>query len=103
MNRGLEHLSHENRLKELGEEKAPRRPYSCLPVPKGGLQDRWRGSFYQECSERTRGNGFKLKNFRFGLYIRKKFFIVRVMRTLNRLSTESVASLEVLQGQAEWD
>ena len=40
MIRGLEHLSYEERLRELGLfslEKAPGRPYSSLPVLKGGL------------------------------------------------------------------
>jgi len=39
--RGLEHLSYEDRLRELGlfglgEEKAAGRPYCSLPVPEGG-------------------------------------------------------------------
>jgi len=29
------------------EEKALRRPYSSLPVPEGGLQERWGGTFYK--------------------------------------------------------
>ena len=28
-----------------GEEKAPRRPYRGLPVPEGGLQECWGGTF----------------------------------------------------------
>ena len=30
-----------------GEEKAPGRPYSSLPVPEGGLQESWRGTFHK--------------------------------------------------------
>jgi len=30
-----------------GEEKAPGRPYSSLPVPEGGLQESRRGTFYK--------------------------------------------------------
>ena len=51
MIRGMEHLSYEDRLRvwvvQPGEEKAPGRPYSGLPVPKGGLQERWGGTFYK--------------------------------------------------------
>ena len=52
MIRGMEHLSCEERLRELGavqpgEEKAAGRPYSSLPVPEGALQDIWRGTFYK--------------------------------------------------------
>jgi len=52
MIRGMEHLSCEERLRELGavqpgEEKAAGRPYCSLPVPEGALQDIWRGTFYK--------------------------------------------------------
>jgi len=47
---GLEHLSSEERLRELwlfSLEKAPGRPDCSLSVPEGGLQERWRGTFYK--------------------------------------------------------
>jgi len=50
--RGLEHLSYEERLRELGviqpgEEKALGRFFCNLSVLKGVLQERWRQVFYK--------------------------------------------------------
>jgi len=57
-----------------GEEKAPGRPYNSLPVYKGGLEERL---FTKACRDRTRGNGFKLKEGRFILDMREKLFMMR--------------------------
>ena len=55
--------------------------------------------FTRECSDRTRGNGSKLKEGRFRLEIKKKFFPMRVVRPWPRVPREAVAapSLEVFK------
>ena len=59
--------------------------------------------FIKECSDGTRGNNFKLKEGRFRLAIRKKFFPVSVVRQWNRLPREAVAAPSLAVFQARLD
>ena len=78
-------------------------PYSSLPVPEGSCKRAGEGLLTRACSDRTRGHGFKLKEGRFRLDIRKKFFTMRVVRHWHRLPREVVdaPSLEVFKARLD--
>jgi len=59
--------------------------------------------FMRIWGNRTRGNGFKLKEGRLRPDIRKKFFAMRIVRHWNRLPRETVAapSLETFKAKLD--
>ncbi|KFV95958.1 hypothetical protein N326_09812, partial [Eurypyga helias] len=106
MIRVLEHLSCEDRMRELGLfslEKVAGRPYSSLPLPEGSYKEASGRLFTRVCSGRTRGNSFKLKEGRFTLDRRNKFFPERVMKHWNKLPREVVDAppLEVFKARLD--
>jgi len=84
MMRGLEHLSYEERLRELclfslKTRRLRRDVVNAYKYLQGGCQEDGARLFSVVPSNRTRGNGYKLKYRKFCLNMRKNFFTLRVM------------------------
>ncbi|KAK4824374.1 hypothetical protein QYF61_014034 [Mycteria americana] len=93
MIRGMECLSYEERLRELGllsleKRRLHRDLIAAFQYLKGAYKKDGDKLLSRACCDRTRDNGFKLKEGRFRLDTRKKFFMMMVVKHWNRLPRE---------------
>jgi len=96
------------RLRELGLFSLEKRrlqgdliaAFQCL---KGACKKAGEGLFARTCSYRTRGNAFKLKEGKFRLDIREKFFTMMIVRHWHTLPREAVGVpfLEVFKARLD--
>jgi len=107
--RGLEHLSCEERLRELGLFSLEKRRLggdltAAFQYLKGAYKKDGDKFFSRACCNRTRGNGFKVKEGRFRLAIKEKFFYDKGGETLAQVAQRGSGCPIPgnIQGQVGW-
>jgi len=107
MMRVLEPLCWEERLGELGlfslGKRRLRGELRAVASAWRGCERAGEGLVTEVWSDRTRGDDFKLKEGRFRLDVRKKFFPVRVVRSWPRWPREAVAAPSLAVFKARLD
>ncbi|KFP40703.1 hypothetical protein N324_12277, partial [Chlamydotis macqueenii] len=108
MIRVLEHLSYEDRLRELGLFSLEKRRLrgdliAAFQDLKGAYRKAGEKLFSRARCDRAGDNGFKIEGDRFRLDIRNKFFTVRVVEHWNRLPREMVDALILETFKAKLD
>ena len=107
MIRGLEHLCYEERLRELGLFSLEKRRLQgdltvAFQYMKGANKQEGEWLFTWVNSDRTRGNGFKLR-WDIQVDIRRKFFTQRVVKHWNRLPKEILDAPSLEEFRARLD
>ena len=108
MFRELEHLSYEDRLRELDLFRLEKRRLQgdltvAFQYLKGAYKQEMEWLFTRVDSDRTRGNDLKLREGKFRLDIRRKFFTQRVVMHWNGLPKEVVDALFLEAFKAKLD
>ncbi|KAM9643769.1 uncharacterized protein ACIBXB_012437 [Morphnus guianensis] len=107
MIRGMEHLSYEERLRELRLSSLEKRRLqgdliAAFQYIKGAYKKDEERLFSRPCRDRTRGNGFKLKLSRFRLDVKIKFFCDEGGETLLAQRSCGCPIPGIVQGQVGW-